>query len=123
MKLADLADQEKQAFLDLLVLAMYADGHLASAEDERIVKVLTAFGFESEYDRGKQLDASVTRARQRAETRDAARHYAASLAETFTSPDTKQAVFNALAELVAADSRVSPEEKSFLGVIREVLAV
>ena len=39
---ADFSDSQKQAFLDLLVLAMYADGKLSSVEDELLQQVLTS---------------------------------------------------------------------------------
>jgi uncharacterized tellurite resistance protein B-like protein len=121
MNIAGLSAQERQAFLDLLVLAMYADGHLASAEDERIQRTLASFGLETDYDRGKCLDASVTRVRENGSTPEAARRFAASLAGSFASRDSKRTVYHALAELTASDSQVSEEEKGFLSVLREIL--
>ncbi|MEI6727854.1 MAG: hypothetical protein WCN81_16750, partial [Actinomycetes bacterium] len=35
MNLPDFTNEQREALLDLLVLAMYADGHLASAEEAR----------------------------------------------------------------------------------------
>ncbi|MBI2928273.1 MAG: TerB family tellurite resistance protein [Verrucomicrobia bacterium] len=123
MSITAFTSQERPAFLDLLVLAMYADGHLASAEAERVQRTLASFGLETDDERNRLLDAAVTRVRQNAGTREEARSLAVRLAGTFASPDAKQAVYHALAELIASDSSVSEAEKGFLSVIREVLRV
>ena len=52
---------QKQALFDLLILAMYADGHLSSVEDEHLQKLLEAMGFVDEIDRQREFDAAVTR--------------------------------------------------------------
>jgi len=43
--LTGFSTTQKQALFDLLILAMYADGHLSSAEDEQLQKLLAAMGF------------------------------------------------------------------------------
>jgi hypothetical protein len=54
---------QKQALFDLLILAMYADGHLSSVEDEQLQKLLAGMGFVDEIDRQREFDAAVTRIR------------------------------------------------------------
>jgi hypothetical protein len=73
------------AFLDLAMLAMYADGHLASAEDERVHRLLTAMGLGADYERNAQYDAAVSRIRRHSQTAEAVRTHVLTLAESFTS--------------------------------------
>jgi hypothetical protein len=42
MHLSDFTDEQGQALLVLATLAMYAGGHLAAAEDERVQRLLAA---------------------------------------------------------------------------------
>ena len=51
---------QQHALLDLAMLAMYADGHLASAEDARVHRLLEMLGHGTEYDRNQQYDAAVS---------------------------------------------------------------
>jgi hypothetical protein len=61
--LTDFSADQYQALFDLLVLAMYADGHLTTVEDEQLQKLLTAMGHTEESDRQREFDAAVTRMR------------------------------------------------------------
>ena len=45
MNVIGLNQEQKQALLDLLIIGMYADHNLASAEGERIEQLLDAFKF------------------------------------------------------------------------------
>ena len=53
-------EAQQQALLDLLVLAMYADGHLGSAEDDRVRRLLAAQGQTAEYDQATAGQAIAT---------------------------------------------------------------
>jgi hypothetical protein len=117
MDLTDFTQPQQQALLDLLVLAMYADGHLTSAEDQSVQRVLTAMGFESEYDHQRQFDASVTRVRQHSQSAEAAEAHAVELARNFTTDAHRRRVYDLLDGLMGSDSRVSGEERRFLSVI------
>jgi uncharacterized tellurite resistance protein B-like protein len=121
MNIADFTQPQRQALLDLLVLAMYADGHLASAEDARLQRLLSTLGSDTDYDRGRQLDAAVTRVRLHSQTPEAARVYAAQLAQSFTLPAHRQQVSQLLGDLMVSDGQVSAPESRFLSVIQEVL--
>ena len=62
MILTELSEGQKQALMDLLVLGMYADHNLSSAEDACVQRLLAQFKFPSEYDRQQFSDAAFTRA-------------------------------------------------------------
>jgi uncharacterized tellurite resistance protein B-like protein len=120
MNLKDLTEQQQQALLDLAMLAMYADGHLASAEDERILRLLTTMGFGTDYDRGKQYDAAIGRVSRYSQTASAARTHITTLAQVFTTREQRRSVLDVLDGLVSSDSRVAPQESRYLAVVREV---
>ncbi len=107
------------ALLDLAMLAMYADGRLTSAEDQRIVRLLAALGYETDYDRGKQYDASVTRISRHSQSAAEARAHTSLLAANFTSSEQRHQVLELLNELAASDYQVAPQEKSYLSIVRE----
>jgi DUF4097 and DUF4098 domain-containing protein YvlB len=121
MNLKKFTAPQQQALLDLAMLAMYADGHLTFSEDERVLRLLGAMGFETEYDRGKHFDASVSRISRHSVTSDSARAHARTLAKAFTTREQQSQVQAILDDLVSSDSNLSPQEAKFLSVVREAL--
>jgi uncharacterized tellurite resistance protein B-like protein len=119
MDIKDLTEQQTQALLDLAMLAMYADGHLASAEDERICRLLTAMGCATDYDRAKQYDASIGRISRPSQTAAAARAHTATLAQSFMTGEQRRRVLDVLDDLTSSDSRVTPQESNYLTIVRE----
>ena len=111
--------KQNQALLDLLVLAMYRDGNLAKVEETRVQQLLAAMGFETEYDRNKEFDASVTRIRRQSQSPDAVKAVAAKLAGNFTAKPDQENIYNFLSDLTAVDGSVSSEENQFLAGIKE----
>ena len=116
-------EAQQQALLDLLILAMYADGHLGSAEDDRVRRLLAAQGQTAEYDQNKHYDAAVTRVSRHSQTQAAARKYASSLAQNFSKPDHKRSALEVIEDLLGSDAGVSAPENKFLSVLRGVLKV
>jgi len=121
MNLKTFNDKQRQALLDLVMLAMYADGHLGATEDDRVVRLLTAMGFTTEYDRGKHFDASVSRVSRHSATAAGARTHAAALAKSFTTPEQRREVQGVLQDMVGSDEEVSAQESSFLSAVRDAL--
>lgn len=121
MNIKDFTEAQKQALLDLTMLAMYADGHLASAEDVRVHRLLDGLGYGTEYDRNKQYDAAISRVSRKALTKASAREHAVALAGAFTTPQERLKVHDLLGDLVTSDSAVSLQEGEFLSVVRDAL--
>jgi hypothetical protein len=117
-KLTDFTEPQRKALLDLLILAMYADGHLASVEDARVDRLLTAMGYTDAYDRQQQCDASVTRVRQHADTAERIRAHGAALAKSFTTRGQCRTVYALLEELISSDTHIAAVESQFLEMIR-----
>src|SRR5947209_18467130 len=120
MNIADFSKQQRLAMLDLLVLAMYMDGSLASVETVRVQQLLVAMGLDTDYDRNREFDASINRVRQSSETPETARACAARLASNFTTRDHQQRVLDVLKDLMGSDGSISPGESNFLCVVKEV---
>lgn len=121
MEIARLTDQQRNALLDLLILAMYADGRLDLEEDARLNRLLTAMGFETEYDRDRQLDESITRLREYSQNPQVARTRAVQLAQSFTDPEQCRGVYQLLEQQANSDNNVVPNEHEFLSAIRQAL--
>jgi hypothetical protein len=119
LSIENFTPQQNQALLDLLVLAMYRDGNLAKIEETRVQQLLAAMGFESDYDRNREFDNSVTRIRRQSQTPEAVKAYAANLAGNFTAKADQQSIYNFLSELTAMDGSVSVEESGFLAAVKE----
>jgi uncharacterized tellurite resistance protein B-like protein len=118
--LSDLTDPQRQALIDLLILTMYADGHLTLIEDAEVEKVLVAMGYDTEFDRQKQLDASMTRIRQHAKTPELARVHATTLAQNFTAREHRLKIYSILEFLITSDGHITTAENQLLETIRQM---
>jgi len=123
MNVKNFNDAQRQALLDLAMLAMYADGRLTAVEDERVERLLTAMGFTTEYDRNKHYDASVSRVSRHSASAAAARKHATELAKSFSTKEQRRQVHDVLDDLMASDGGVAPEERELLAVVREALHI
>jgi uncharacterized tellurite resistance protein B-like protein len=123
MDLQAFTPSQREALLDLAMLAMYSDGHLAAAEEERVERLLTAMSLTDEYDRQRALDDAVCRIsrftgqveRVQARTRE--------LAQVFTDPEQRRLVHQILRDVVASDGGISAQEAQFLASVRDALGV
>ena len=119
VSLQDLNETQRQALLDLLTLAMYADGHLTSAEDARVAELLGAMGLTDETERQEWLDASVTRVRPYTESHERALQHAEALATAFQDRKLQSRVYHLLEELITSDTHISEYEGRFIETIRQ----
>lgn len=122
MNTKGFSDEQKAALTDLLVLGMYQDRHVASAEDERIKTLLASFGLGSEYARQQFVDAAFARVNQHPQTTESVRSTIFDCAAKFKEAQRKQAL-DALAELLASDNKVTNEENRFLVMVEEALGL
>ena len=121
MEISRLTDPQRLALLDLLILAMYADGSLDLNEDARLERVLASMGVETEYDRGRVLDDSITRLRVYSQNAQLARTHAVQLAQAFTDPEQCRGVYQLIEQQVNSDNSVVPAEHEFLSAMRQAL--
>ena len=119
MKPAELSDAQKQALTDLLVLGMYADHNLTSAEDACIGRLLDTFKFSSDYERQMFSDAAFTRTSRHTGSPESIRAYVIQIATNFPERDTRQSVYATLNEILTSDGKVTTEESQLLSALRE----
>jgi hypothetical protein len=121
MNFTGFTEPEKLALLDLLVLGMYADGHLAAVEDARLQRLLDAMELTSDHAKQKAADASVTRVSRLGGSADAVRAAVAELAKAFSAVDVRHRACDALDDLLSSDDKVTDREKEFLCQVRPTL--
>ena len=121
MNTKGFSDEQKSALLDLLILGMYQDRHIAAAEDDRIKSLLASFDLPSDYARQQFIDASFARVNRQQRTPEAIRSAVFAYASKFNDAKQRKEALDALAELLASDSRVTSEEDRFLAMVQEAL--
>ncbi|HEV2692676.1 MAG TPA: hypothetical protein VG347_07235 [Verrucomicrobiae bacterium] len=118
MDVSGFTPPQRQALFDLLILAMYADGHLTTFEDEHLQSLLVAMGFTEESDRHREFDAAVTRMRPHVQSLQTARQQAVALSEAFTSRDQHKLVYAAVEMIINCDAHVTSWESALLYELR-----
>jgi hypothetical protein len=118
IELTGFSATQKQALFDLLILAMYADGHLSSFEDEQLQKLLAGMGFVEEIDRQREFDAAVTRIRPALQSIYKAKELALGLADEFTLRPQQKLVFAAVEKIMTFDNNISTWENTLLSELR-----
>jgi hypothetical protein len=103
MNITGFTQDQKQALLDLLIIGMYADHNLASAEDKRIEQLLDTFSFASDYEREKFPDAAFTRARRQSDSPQTIRSYLTEIARHFPTREIRQRAYDVLDDLLTSD--------------------
>jgi len=116
--LTDFSPAQQQALFDLLILSMYADGHLTTFEDEQLQKLLAAMGHADEADRHREFDAAVTRMRPSLQSLHQAKTQAIALADAFTQRPLQKRVFAAVEQIMTSDQHVSTWENTLLMELR-----
>jgi hypothetical protein len=120
MDLFDFTEDEKLALLELLILGMYSDAHLALKEDEKVQVVLDTFGFATKKERYECVDAAVTRVRQHVDRFEDARDYAMDLIGRFSSAERRKQAYEALEEMFRSCPKVNEDQKKFLAALQRV---
>lgn len=116
--LTGFSAEQNFAFLDLLILGMRADGHLSSAEDEPLQKLLAAMGFTDEPARRREFDQSVARISPSILSIPKARNLALRLADIFTFRPQQKQVYAAVEEIMTFDNNISTWENTLLMELR-----
>lgn len=119
MKIKGFTDIQSQALMDLLVLGMYADHNLASAEDACVQRFLDRFLFQSDYDRQMFSDAAFARVSRHTGSLEQMRAYGTQLAQNFAAADARRSAYDMLDDVLTSDGRVTSEESKLLAVVKE----
>jgi hypothetical protein len=118
MNLSGFTDRQKERLLDLLILGMYADAHLARSEEARIQKLLDALQFPSPDARNQFADAGIARARAIVNSPESVSGAISEMAKEFAMPDVRKKAAEALELLLFSDSKMIEREREFLASVR-----
>jgi hypothetical protein len=119
MKIKGFSEPQSQALMDLLVLGMYADHNLASAEDVCVQRLLDRFEFQSDYERQQFCDGAFTRVSRHTGSLETIRAQAIELAAQFTTKAAQRSAYDMLDDLLTSDGRLTSEESKLLAAIKE----
>ncbi len=123
MNMATLSEKQKEALMDLLVVGMYADRNLASAEDLYALRLLKMFEFSSEEEQRRFYDGSFARASRHTGSAEAMNAYVKELSASFSTRESRQNVFEILLELLRSDGKLTAEESELLSSLKQVFAL
>ncbi len=116
--LTDFSPAQRSALFDLLILAMYADGHLTTFADRQLQPLLTAMGCAEAPDRQREFDAAVTRIQPAVQSSYKAKEQALLLAGAFTTRAQQKQAFSAVEQIMTSDNHVSAWENTLLMELR-----
>jgi hypothetical protein len=116
--LTGFSTSQQQALFDLLILSMYADGHLTTAKDEHLQGLLDSMGHGEDSDRQSEFDTVVNRMRPSVQSIHKAKTKAALFAGAFTKRSQQKRVYAAIQDIMTADRHVSTWECTLLSELR-----
>lgn len=116
----DFIQEENEALLDLLTLAMYSDGHVAEEELQNIADHCDFMDWRSVKDQTEYISESKERAKKNLETDELTVKYLRDIASRLTEPDFRRLAKKALFEMLHADEILDPKEAKFLGLFKSV---
>jgi hypothetical protein len=116
--LSGFSPTQQRTLFDLLILAMDADGHLTTFDDQQLQMLLGAMGLTEAPDRQREFDDAVSRIKPSAQTVWEAKALALSLASAFTERSQQKQVFSAVEQIMTFDNHVSSWENTLLMELR-----
>ena len=121
MNAPTLNQQQMEALADILVLAMYADGHVSVTEDDDLNAKIDALDWNENHSPSQYLGTSTAKARD-ADTPEKVMDALSSCAEVLADYDAKEYAFKKTMELLKSDG-LSDEEGFFVHQLRQAFGV
>ena len=108
-----LAQSQREATLDLLILGIYADNTVRLSENERIYDLISPFGWESYQDAREYSQTATSRARGALESENALAAFLTGIANRLGDDDVKKLALALLARLIESDNAATESEADF----------
>lgn len=118
-----ITQEQKAAFIDILVTAMGIDGEIQEQEREELGSELKAISWSGEYALETYIEQAVENGKIMAEDREALRGHLLQQAGQLPEQWLREEVYYISARIVCADSQIQPAEHTFLQVLVEALAL
>lgn len=113
-----LAQPQREAIVDLLVLSMYIDNALSLSEEAVMDDHISAFSWEENSDVEDYVDRTVARARNIKSSPSATAELLESISERLDDYEKRLNAADLCERLLAADGKVE-QEKAFLQQVRD----
>lgn len=120
MNLDAFSTTQVDSLLELLVLGMYADGHLADAEDRTIKEFAREGGVAPGYNLEQSLNKAISSARQVDLNEASLTGAVKRIATVIDEPDVRQSALDALVALHSSDADDAQSEIKFHKIVEEV---
>ncbi len=114
--------EKKEAFIDVLVIAMYVDGHLGGKEDKNLHGLLKELGFTEEAERNRFLDVAIGRTRRQMASEETLENYLKKLHKILNSELEKNSLIQAVNDLFVTDGKVATSELKYLDLVKKVFS-
>lgn len=115
-----LSQPQREAFADILVLAMCIDGHFSLLEEKEIQAKVSDMGWDENLSPQLHLAGSISRAREVAASADDVRAYLNDLAPLLREPALAKLVFESAVSVLDVDGN-EPEEGTFMAQLKAAL--
>ncbi len=116
-----MTQPQREALLDLVILALFADSHLSLKEDEALQAALDKIGWEALKPREIFFCNSMNRARKAVETDADSSEYIAARAKVISDVWSKAEAVSVLQSVLASDGETAVES-AFLERVKAAMA-
>ena len=114
----DLEQEEKEAIIDLLLIATYADNHLSLAENKILNEEFDKFSWEANISLDLYLNDATNRARNALDSDKTVEAYLETISNRLSSRYSKSRALDLLSKLFYSDGNVDSEKAFTLNVKR-----
>lgn len=120
---SSITQEQKAAFIDVLVTAMGIDGEVQQQERDELTKELKAIEWSGEYALETYIEQAVENGLILSQDREALRGHLLQQAGLMPEQWLREEAYYIAARIVCADRQVQPQEHTFLQVLVEALAL
>lgn len=120
---AGASQKEREAVIDLLVMTMYADRFVDTAENDAIERVASAIGGDDSLPLAQYVNASIAKVRETLDDEERQRALLEDVSERLGTDRMRGLAYQASRAVAEADDEMADEEEQFLSSVRAVFEI
>lgn len=120
---ASASQKEREAVIDLLVMTMYADRFIASAENDAIERVAEQIDGDAPLPLAQYLNASIAKVRETLGDKEQHHALLRDISERLGTDRMRTLAYQASRAVARADDEMADEEEQFLNTVRAVFEI